>query len=121
MFYYNMYQIDVVKIDKLDENHKVKCQCPKHGDNKFSYKRLRTFDSSGSKSKIENTFASGVILNTKGWNVFRCHFDPKKKDIINVVDNGGFLTVYQFDRKEKGDKMKTIKIHCLFEEDMNEY
>ena len=121
MFYYNMYQIDVVKLDKLDENHKVKCECSKHGDNKFSKKKKKTFDSSGSKSKIENIFASGIILNTKGWNVFRCHFDPKKKDIINVVDNGGFLTVYQFDRKEKGDKMKTIKIHCLFEEDMNEY
>ncbi len=121
MFYYNMYQIDVIKLDKLKENQKVRCECSNQGVNKFSYKRLRTFDYNGGKGKIDNIFASGTILSTKGWNIFCCQFYPKKKDIINVIDNGGFLTVYQFDRKEKGDKMKTIKITCLFEEDLNEF
>ena len=45
------------------------------------------------------------------------HFDPKQKEIINIVDNNGFLTVYQFDRKEKGDKLKLVKNVCLFGEE----
>ena len=121
MFYYNMSQIDVIKMDK--EKDKVKCECYKYPDgesaNKFGYKRLHTFDFR-SKSKIENSniYSSCTILNKKGWNIFCCQFDPKKKDIINVVNNGGFLTVYQFDRKEKGDKFKTLNNICLFEEDI---
>ena len=120
MFYYNMYQIDIIKMDK--EKDKVKCECYKHPDgesgNKFGYRRLQTFDFR-SKNKIENVniYSSGTILNKKGWNIFCSQFDPKRKDIINVVNNGGFLTVYQFDRKEKGDKFKTLNNICLFEED----
>ena len=120
MFYYNMYQIDIIKLNK--ENKFVKCNCSKHTDNnRFALKRVKTFDFNSNKGKIENAYSSGTILNKKGWNIFICQFDPKKKDIVNVVNNGGFLTVYQFDRKEKGDKFKSIKNICLFEEDSNEY
>jgi len=119
MFYYNMYQIDIIKLNK--EEKIVKCECAKHSENKFALKRLKTFDFNSNKGKIENAYSSGTILNKKGWNIFNCQFDPKKKDIINVVNNGGFLTVYQFDRKEKGDKFKSLKNICLFEEDLNEY
>ena len=119
MFYYNMYQIDIIKLNK--ETGIAKCECAKHAENKFTLKRLRTFDFDSNKGKIENAYSTGTILNKKGWNVFCCQFDPKKKDIINVVNNGGFLTVYQFDRKEKGDKFKSLKNMCLFEEDLNEY
>ena len=86
---------------------------------KNALKRLSTFDYN--KGKIENAYSSGYILNKKGWNIFNCKFDPKQKDIINVVNNGGFVTVYHFDRKEKGDKFKSLKNICLFEEDPNEY
>ena len=119
MFYYNMYQIDIIKLNK--ENNSVKCNCPQHSENKFALKRLRTFDFNSNKGKIENVYSSGTLLNKKGWNDFNCQFDPKQKDIVNVVNNGGFLTVYQFDRKEKGDKFKSLKNICLFEEDSKEY
>lgn len=115
MFHYNMYQMDIIKMDR--EYRFVKCQCSKFGNNKSILRRLKTYDFSGNSNKIENIYSSGTILNKKGWNNFCCQFDPKKKDIINVVNNGGFLTVYQFDRKEKGDKFKTLKNACLFEED----
>ena len=117
MFYYNMYQIDVIKLNK--ENNIVKCDCYKNVEKKNALKRLSTFDYN--KGKIENAYSSGYILNKKGWNIFNCKFDPKQKDIINVVNNGGFVTVYHFDRKEKGDKFKSLKNICLFEEDLNEY
>ena len=114
MFFYNMNQIDIIKLDKEREN--AKCNCSKFSDNKFSYKRLKTFDFNSKKNKIENVYSSFTILNKKGWNEFCCQFDPKQKDIINIVNNGGILNVYHFDRKEKGDKFKLVKNVCLFEE-----
>ena len=116
MFYYNMNKIDIIKTDK--DPHRVKCTCSDSSINK-NFKRLKTF--SQSNNKIENVYSSGTILNKKGGLNVSCHFDPKKKDIINVVDNEGYLTVYQFDRKEKGDKFKLIRNVCLFEEDLNEF
>ena len=120
MFHYNMFQVGIIKINKY--NQIAKCDCFKHTENnKNALKRLKTYDYNSNNNKIENTYASGTILNKKGWNDFVCQFDPKNKSIINVVNNGGFLTVYQFDRKEKGDKFKPLKNFCLFEEDLNNY
>ena len=116
MFYYNMNKIDIIKTDK--DPHRVKCTCSGISDNK-NFKRLKTF--SQNSNKIENVYSSGTVLNKKGEFNVNCQFDPKQKDIINVVDNEGYLTVYQFDRKEKGDSFKPIKHFCLFEEDINEY
>jgi len=116
-FHYNDYQIDIIKLDTANENITTKCECDKHSSNTFLFRRLNTYDFNGNKNKIENSYSSGTIINQKGWMEFRCQFDPKKKDIINVINNGGFLTVYQFDRKEKGDKFKTLNNICLFEED----
>jgi hypothetical protein len=118
MFYYKVYQIDIIKMDK--ELKKVKCTCS-DGNNKFIYKRLKTFDFNNNKSKINNVYSSVTIINKGKYLEYLCQFDPKKKDIINVVNNGGFLTVYQFDRKQEGDKFKTLKNVCLFEEDLAEY
>ena len=118
MFYYKVYQIDIIKMDK--ELKKVKCTCS-DGNNKFIYKRLKTFDFNNNKSKINNVYSSATIINKGKYLEYLCQFDPKKKDIINVVNNGGFLTVYQFDRKQEGDKFKTLKNVCLFEEDLAEY
>ena len=115
MFYYNKNQIDIIKLDKEGEN--IKCNCSKFSENKFGYKRLRTFDFNYKKNKIENPYSSLSILNKKGLDELCCQFDPKQKDIINIVNNGGTLTVYHFDRKEKGDKFKCIKNICLFKED----
>ena len=102
MFYYNTNQIDLIKLDKEREN--TRCNCSKYSENKFGYKRLKTFDFDSKKNKIENAYSTGITLNKKGWNEFCCQFDPKQKDIINVVNNGGVLTEYHFDRKDKGDK-----------------
>lgn len=118
MFYYNEYQIDIIKMDK--ELKKVKCTCS-DSNNKFIYKRLKTFDFNSNKSKINNVYSSGTIVNKGKYLEYLCQFDPKKKDIINVVNNGGFLTVYQFDRKQEGAKFKTLKTICLFEENLTEY
>jgi len=117
MFYYKVYQIDIIKMDK--ELKKVKCNCS-DSNNKFLYKRLKTFDFNN-KSRINNVYSSGTIINKGKYLEYLCQFDPKKKDIINVVNNGGFLTVYQFDRKQEGDKFKTLKNICLFEEDLTEF
>ena len=117
MFYYKVYQIDIIKMDK--ELKKVKCNCS-DSNNKFLYKRLKTFDFNN-KSRINNVYSSGIIINKGKYLEYLCQFDPKKKDIINVVNNGGFLTVYQFDRKQEGDKFKTLKNICLFEEDLTEF
>ena len=106
MFYYKLYQIDIIKMEK--ELKKVKCTCS-NGNNKFIYKRLKTFDYNNSKSKINNVYSSGTIINKGKYYEYLCQFDPKKKDIINVVNNGGFLTVYQFDRKQEGDKFKSLR------------
>ena len=115
MFYYNTNQIDLIKLDKEREN--TRCNCSKYSENKFGYKRLKTFDFDSKKNKIENAYSTGITLNKKGWNEFCCQFDPKQKDIINVVNNGGVLTEYHFDRKDKGDKFKSIKKISLFRED----
>ena len=117
MFYYKVYQIDIIKMDK--ELKKVKCNCS-DSNNKFLYKRLKTFDFNN-KSRINNVYSSGTIINKGKYLEYLCQFDPKKKDIINVFNNGGFLTVYQFDRKQEGDKFKTLKNICLFEEDLTEF
>jgi hypothetical protein len=117
MIYYKVYQIDIIKMDK--DLKKVKCTCS-DDNNKFIYKRLKTFDFNN-KSKINNVYSSGTIINKGKYLEYLCQFDPKKKDIINVVNNGGFLTVYQFDRKQEGDKFKTLKNVCLFEEDLTEF
>ena len=115
MFYYNAFQIDIIKLDK--HIRKVKCNCDVH--NKFNLKRIKTFDFNSNKTKINNVYSSCTISNKGKSLELICQFDPKKKDIINVVNNGGFLTVYQFDRKKEGDRFKTIKNVCLFEEDLN--
>ena len=115
MFYYNAFQIDIIKLDK--HIRKVKCNCDVH--NNFNLKRIKTFDFNSNKTKINNVYSSCTISNKGKSLEFICQFDPKKKDIINVVNNGGFLTVYQFDRKKEGDRFKTIKNVCLFEEDLN--
>jgi len=114
MVHYNMYQFDIIKIKK--NNERAQCACAKKG-NKFGYKRLKTYDFSFNKSKVENSYCKGELLKKRGANSFCVHFDPKQKEIINIVDNNGYLTVYQFDRKEKGDKLKLIKNISLFEED----
>ena len=122
MFHYNLYQLDIIKIDI--KNKKVKCECSKYTDNnknKAVYKRLKTYDFNNKKNKIEKVYCSGTILNKNKATDFICQFDPKKKDIINVVNDIGFLTVYQFDRKKEGDKFKTIKNVSLFEEDLDKY
>ena len=115
MFYYNAFQIDIIKLDKYIR--KVKCNCDVH--NNFNLKRIKTFDFNSNKTKINNVYSSCTISNKGKSLELICQFDPKKKDIINVVNNGGFLTVYQFDRKKEGDRFKTIKNVCLFEEDLN--
>ena len=114
MVHYNMYQFDIIKIKK--DNERAQCTCAKKS-NKFGYKRLKTYDFSFNKSKVENSYCKGELLKKRGANSFCVHFDPKQKEIINIVDNNGYLTVYQFDRKEKGDKLKLIKNISLFEED----
>ena len=122
MFHYNLYKIDIIKMDI--QNKKVKCECYKYNDNtknKAVYKRLKTYDFNNNKNKIEKVYSSHTILNKNKATDFVCQFDPKEKDIINVVNDKGFLTVYQFDRKKEGHKFKTIKNICLFEEDLAEY
>ena len=116
LFFYNTNKIDIIKTAK--DLHKVKCTC---SNNKSKLKRLQTYDYNSNKNKIENAYSSGIVLDNKIGLIFCCQFDPKKKDIINVVNNNGFLTVYQFDRKGKGDNFKIIRNVCLFEEDLNEY
>ena len=113
MIHYNMFQFDIIKIKK--ENERAQCTCAKKS-NKFGYKRLKTYDFGFNKSKIDNSYCKGELLKKNGANNFCVHFDPKQKEIINIVDNNGYLTVYQFDRKEKGDKLKLIKNVSLFEE-----
>ena len=113
MIHYNMFQFDIIKIKK--ENGRAQCTCAKKS-NKFGYKRLKTYDFGFNKSKIDNSYCKGELLKKNGANNFCVHFDPKQKEIINIVDNNGYLTVYQFDRKEKGDKLKLIKNVSLFEE-----
>ena len=84
---------------------------------KYGYKRLKTYDFGfNKKEKIENAYCYGFIEKKKGATDFCVQFDPKQKEIINVVDNNGVLTSYQFDRKEKGDKLKIIKSVSLFED-----
>jgi len=114
MVHYNMYQFDIIKIKK--DNERAQCTCTKKG-NKFGYKRLKTYDFSFNKSKVENSYCKGELLKKRGANSFCVHFDPKQKENINIVDNNGYLTVYQFDRKEKGDKLKLVKNMSLLEED----
>ena len=114
MFFYNAFQIDIIKLDKYIR--KVKCNCDVH--NKFNLKRMKTFDFNSNKTKINNAYSSCTISNKGKFLEFICQFDPKKKDIINVVNSGGFLTVYQFDRKKEGDRFKTFKNVCLFEQDL---
>ena len=113
MIHYNMFQFDIIKVKK--ENERAQCTCAKKS-NKFGYKRLKTYDFGFNKSKIDNSYCKGELLKKNGANNFCVHFDPKQKEIINIVDNNGYLTVYQFDRKEKGDKLKLIKNVSLFEE-----
>ena len=114
MFFYNAFQIDIIKLEK--HIRKVKCNCDVH--NKFNLKRMKTFDFNSYKTKINNVYSSCAISNKGKFLEFICQFDPKKKDIINVVNSGGFLTVYQFDRKKEGDRFKTFKNVCLFEQDL---
>ena len=113
MIHYNTYQFDLIKKNK--DGDKGKCTCNKNS-NRF-YRRLNTYDLGFNKSKIENAYCKGNLSKAKGANDFCVRFDPKQKEIINIIDNNGYLTVYQFDRKEKGDKLKLIKNICLFEED----
>ena len=112
MIHYNLYQFDLIKLKKDIE--KAKCTCVK-STNKYGYRKQKTFDFSFNKDKIDNAYSYGKIEKKKGANDFCVHFDPKQKEIINIVDNNGNLTVYQFDRKEKGDKLKLVKNVCLFE------
>ena len=114
MIHYNLHQFDIIKINKDYENGKAVCTCSK-SVNRFGYKRLRTYDFGFRKNSVENAFCSGNIINKKGATDFCIKFDPKQKDIINIIDNNGYLTQYQFDRKEKGDKLKSVKNICLFE------
>ena len=112
MIHYNLYQFDLIK-KNID---KAKCSCVKNGK-KFGYKRLKTYDFGfNKKEKIENAYCCGFIEKKKGATDFCVQFDPKQKEIINIIDNNGFLTSYQFDRKEKGDKLKLVKSVSLFEE-----
>ena len=113
LIHYNNYQFDLIKIKK--EFERTQCTCGK--TNKFGYKRLRTYDFGFNKAKIENSYCKGELLKGKGANEFCIHFDSKQKEIINIVDNGGNLTVYEFDRKEKGDKLKLVKKVSLFNDD----
>ena len=117
MIHYNLYQFDIIKLNKDYEIKKAICTCNKNAGNRFGYKRLRTYDFGFRKNGIENAYCSGNILNTKGASNICIKFDPKQKNIINIIDNNGYLTEYEFDRKEKGDKLKSIKNVCLFEID----
>ena len=110
MIHYNLYQFDLIKLKKGTEG--TKCTCGK--GNKM-YKRLKTYNFGFRKDKVENAYCYGNIEKGRGANDFSIHFDPKQKEIINIVDNNGYLTVYQFDRKEKGDKLKLIRNISLFE------
>ena len=112
MIHYNLYQFDLIKLKK--DNEKAKCTCVKN-TNRYGYRKLKTFDFSFKKDKIENAYSYGIIDKNKGATDFCVHFDPKQKDFINIVDDNGDLKVYQFDRKEKGDKLKLVKNVCLFE------
>ena len=112
MIHYNLYQFDLIK-KNID---RTKCSCVKNGK-KYGYKRLKTYDFGfNKKEKIENAYCCGFIEKKKGATDFCVQFDPKQKEIINIIDNNGFLTSYQFDRKEKGDKLKLVKSVSLFEE-----
>ena len=112
MIHYNLYQFDLIKLKQ--DNEKAKCTCVKNA-NRYGYRKLKTFDFSFKKDKIENAYCYGIIEKNKGATDFCVHFDPKQKDFINIVDDNGDLKVYQFDRKEKGDKLKLVKNVCLFE------
>ena len=112
MINYNMYQFDIIKLKKGNEG--AKCTCVK---NPKRFKKLNTYNFGFRNDKIENAYWYGSIEKGKGSNEFSIHFDQKKKEIINIVDNNGYLTVYQFDRKERGDKLKLVKSVCLFEEE----
>ena len=114
MIHYNLYQFDLIKIKKDFE--RAKCTCVK-SSNKYGYKKLNTYNFSLNKDKIANAYSYGNIEKKKGANDFCVQFDPKQKEIINIVDNNGYLTVYQFDRKEKGDKLKLVKNAFLFGEE----
>jgi hypothetical protein len=120
LFYYNMNKIAIIKTNK--DLQRIKCSC---GTDNKNFRRLKTYNYNSNNinysDKIENAYSSGTVLNKKGKLNICCQFDPKKKDIINVVDNEGYLTVYQFDRKEKGDDCNILKNICLFEEDLNEF
>jgi len=119
MLYHDTQKIDIIKMNKDSSN--AKCTCSKAVGNKFSFKRLKTYDFSGSKGKVQNVFSSVNISYKKGVGNFCCEFDPKEKNIINVISDNGYLTVYQFDRKQIGDKFKEVKNICLFQEDLNEF
>ena len=112
LIHYNLYQFDIVKLKKGSEG--AKCTCVK---NPKRFKKLNTYNFGFHKDKVENAYCYGEMEKGKGANDFSVHFDPKQKEIINIVDNNGYLTVYQFDRKEKGDKLKLVKNVCLFEEE----
>ena len=114
LIHYNLYQFDLIKIKKDFE--RAKCTCVK-SSNKYGYKKLNTYNFSFNKDKIVNAYSYGNIEKKKGANDFCVQFDPKQKEIINIVDNNGYLTVYQFDRKEKGDKLKLVKNAFLFGEE----
>ena len=81
---------------------------------KTTYFRLRKYGLAGNGDEF-NAYCCGFIEKKKGATDFCVQFDPKQKEIINIIDNNGFLTSYQFDRKEKGDKLKLIKRVSLFE------
>ena len=118
MIHYNLYQFDIIKIKKdYYENVKPVCTCTKSAGNKYGYRKLKTYDFGFHKNNVENAFCSGNITDIKGVNNLCIKFDPKQKDIINIIDNNGYLTKYQFDRKEKGDKLKKVEHICLFEKD----
>lgn len=118
MIHYNLYQFDIIKIKKdYYENGKPVCTCTKSAGNKYGYRKLKTYDFGFHKNNVENAFCSGNITDIKGVNNLCIKFDPKQKDIINIIDNNGYLTKYQFDRKEKGDKLKKVEHICLFEKD----
>ena len=114
LIHYNLYQFDLIKIK--NDFERAKCTCVK-SSNKYGYKKLNTYNFSFNKDKIANAYSYGNIEKKKGANDFCVQFDPKQKEIINIVDNNGYLTVYQFDRKEKGDKLKLVKNVFLFGEE----
>ena len=126
--YYNLDQLDLFKIrDKKEPNKKFECHCDEHPDDNHQYKRKTTFEfgSSGFFPYYGggnlDSFSHGNIIHKKDIFFFNCEFDPKKKDIINLVNNKGTLICYKFNRKEQGKNFKVVETKDLIEEDMNEF